>query len=79
MTAFIDGLIAGYGIAIPVGAIAILIIESALRHGIAVGFSAGGQCDCSCFSAVRSGITGRQRSGFAGHRGLRIVAAEGQG
>jgi arginine exporter protein ArgO len=41
MPVFITGLIAGYGIAIPVGAIAVLIIERALRDGFAQGFAAG--------------------------------------
>jgi arginine exporter protein ArgO len=41
MQAFIEGLLAGYGIAIPVGAIAILIINSGLRCGFATGFAAG--------------------------------------
>ncbi len=41
MTAFVDGLLAGYGIAIPVGAVAILIVNTALRHGFTSGFMAG--------------------------------------
>ena len=41
MTAFIEGALAGYGIAIPVGAIAILIIEISLRQGFRSGFMAG--------------------------------------
>ena len=41
MPAFIAGVIAGYGIAIPVGAIAILIVETGLRRGFRTGFSAG--------------------------------------
>jgi arginine exporter protein ArgO len=41
MPAFFEGVIAGYGIAIPVGAIAVLIIERALRAGFAQGFAAG--------------------------------------
>ena len=39
--AFWEGVLAGYGIAIPVGAIAILIIETGLRSGFRLGFSAG--------------------------------------
>jgi threonine/homoserine/homoserine lactone efflux protein len=38
---FIQGLIAGYGIAIPVGPIAILIIELGIREGFSVAFCAG--------------------------------------
>lgn len=41
MTPFIEGLIAGYGIAIPVGAIAILIVDMGLRCGFRIGFMAG--------------------------------------
>ena len=39
--AFWEGVLAGYGIAIPVGAIAVLIIEVALRRGFGLGFTAG--------------------------------------
>lgn len=38
---FWEGVLAGYGIAIPVGAIAILIIETGLRKGFKLGFAAG--------------------------------------
>ncbi len=41
MTAFWEGVLAGYGIAIPVGAIAILIVDIALRRGFPSGFMAG--------------------------------------
>ncbi len=41
MSAFWEGMVAGYGIAIPVGAIAILIVETALRQGFFTGFMAG--------------------------------------
>jgi threonine/homoserine/homoserine lactone efflux protein len=39
--AFWEGVLAGYGIAIPVGAIAVLIIETGLRRGFRLGFMAG--------------------------------------
>jgi threonine/homoserine/homoserine lactone efflux protein len=39
--AFWEGILAGYGIAIPVGAIAILIVDVGLRHGFGLGFMAG--------------------------------------
>jgi threonine/homoserine/homoserine lactone efflux protein len=39
--AFVDGLLAGYGIAIPVGAIAILIVDRSLRGSFGLGFMAG--------------------------------------
>jgi threonine/homoserine/homoserine lactone efflux protein len=41
LDAFLSGIIAGYGIAIPVGPIAILIIELGLSRGFRVAFSAG--------------------------------------
>jgi threonine/homoserine/homoserine lactone efflux protein len=41
MIHFLEGLIAGYGIAIPVGAVAILILSSSMRCGFKVGFMAG--------------------------------------
>lgn len=40
-SSLLAGVLAGYGIAIPVGAISILIIETALRRGFAAGFAAG--------------------------------------
>ena len=39
--AFWEGMLAGYGIAVPVGAIAVLIIDVGLRRGFTLGFSAG--------------------------------------
>lgn len=39
--AFLAGATAGYGIAIPVGAIAVLILETALRRGFRLGAAAG--------------------------------------
>ncbi len=41
MTPFIEGVLAGYGIAIPIGAIAILIIDAGMRRGFWIGFAAG--------------------------------------
>ena len=40
-SSFTAGILAGYGIAIPVGAIAILIVNTALRCGFRAGFMAG--------------------------------------
>ncbi len=39
--AFVAGVFAGYGVAVPVGAIAILIIEASTRRGFGLGASAG--------------------------------------
>jgi threonine/homoserine/homoserine lactone efflux protein len=41
MPPFVEGLLAGYGIAIPVGAVAILIVNTAMRCGFNTGFMAG--------------------------------------
>jgi threonine/homoserine/homoserine lactone efflux protein len=40
-SAFVAGIFAGYGVAIPVGAIAVLIIDTALRRGFVPGLAAG--------------------------------------
>jgi arginine exporter protein ArgO len=39
--AFLAGVVAGYGIAIPLGAIAVLIVEAGLRRGFRTGAAAG--------------------------------------
>jgi threonine/homoserine/homoserine lactone efflux protein len=41
LAAFVAGVIAGYGVAVPVGAIAVLIVDAALRRGLRVGLAAG--------------------------------------
>jgi arginine exporter protein ArgO len=41
LDALLQGVLAGYGIAIPVGAIAILIVDLGLRQGFWAGFAAG--------------------------------------
>ncbi len=41
MAPLVEGLIAGYGIAIPVGAIAILIVDMGMQCGFRIGFMAG--------------------------------------
>ena len=41
MAAFFEGVLAGYGIAVPVGAIAVLILNVSLRRGFLAGFMAG--------------------------------------
>ena len=41
MDAFLTGVLAGYGIAIPVGAIAVLIVDVGIRCGFRCAFSAG--------------------------------------
>jgi threonine/homoserine/homoserine lactone efflux protein len=39
--AFWEGVLAGYGIAVPVGAIAVLILDTGIRQGLAEGMRAG--------------------------------------
>ncbi|TAK12805.1 MAG: lysine transporter LysE [Anaerolineae bacterium] len=41
MTPFLNGVLAGLGIAIPVGAIGVLILETAMRRGLRYGLAAG--------------------------------------
>jgi threonine/homoserine/homoserine lactone efflux protein len=41
MEGFVSGLLAGYGIAIPVGAVSILIVTIGMRSGFRTGFMAG--------------------------------------
>jgi threonine/homoserine/homoserine lactone efflux protein len=41
MQGLVDGLLAGYGIAIPVGAVSILIMTTAMVRGFRTGFAAG--------------------------------------
>ncbi len=40
-TTFLAGIVAGYGIAIPIGAIGLLIIDAGIRHGLAIALAAG--------------------------------------
>ncbi len=39
--AFVSGVVAGYGIAIPVGAISVLIVDASIRHGFRTAAAAG--------------------------------------
>jgi arginine exporter protein ArgO len=57
--AFIAGIIAGYGVAIPVGAIAVLIVDASLRRGLRVGLAAGaGAATADGFYAGLAAIAG---------------------
>lgn len=52
MTAFWEGVIAGLGIAVPIGAIAILIVDMSMRRGFLPGFMAGAAtASVDCFFA----------------------------
>ena len=60
MDAFFQGILAGYGIAIPVGAIAILIVETGLRQGFWAGFAAGaGAATADLCYAVLAAVAGQ--------------------
>jgi threonine/homoserine/homoserine lactone efflux protein len=75
--AFLTGVAAGFGIAIPVGAIAILIIETAIRHGFAHAFVAGaGTATADLLYAVVAVIGGSAIVGVIGsvEEALRIVS-----
>lgn len=57
--AFVAGVLAGLGVAIPVGAIAVLIIETALRHGFRIGWAAGaGAATVDGFYALLAALFG---------------------
>lgn len=65
MHPFFEGVVAGYGIAIPVGAIAVLIIEISLRGGFWPGFFAGaGAASADIFYALIAAVTGTIVSSF---------------
>jgi threonine/homoserine/homoserine lactone efflux protein len=78
MEAFWEGALAGYGIAIPVGAIAILIIDLGLRRGFGLGFMAGAGAAAADFfyaslAALAGGALASTLAPFAG--GLRLASA----
>ena len=58
MDAFITGVAAGYGIAIPVGAIAILIMEVGIQRGFWPAFSAGAGAATADFSYAALAVLG---------------------
>lgn len=60
MDALLQGVLAGYGIAIPVGAIAVLIVELGLRQGFWAGFAAGaGTATADLVFATIAVVTGQ--------------------
>lgn len=77
MSPFLQGLLAGYGIAIPVGGIAVLIVDAALRRGFRRGvFAASGAATadlvCAVTVAVAGGVVARVLAPAAG--ALRIAS-----
>lgn len=78
MGAFLTGLVAGYGIAIPVGAIAVLIVEVGIRCGFRCAFFAGaGAATADFMYAGLATIGGAALAGVVQSvdRPLRIVSA----
>ena len=78
MDAFLQGVLAGYGIAIPVGAIAILIVELGLRQGFWAGFAAGaGAATADLVFATLAAVAGHAlASALAPYAGaLRLAGA----
>jgi len=78
MTPFWEGVLAGYGIAIPVGAIAVLIVDMGLRRGFGFAFMAGaGAATADFLYAGLAALAGEALSSalapFALH--LRIASA----
>ncbi len=59
MNAFLEGMVAGFGIAVPVGAIAILIIDTALQRGIWGGLpAAAGAASADLLYAALAALSG---------------------
>ena len=78
MEAFMTGVVAGFGIAIPVGAIAILILQTGIRQGFSSSFIAGaGAATADLFYASLAVIGGAALSGLVDRwdEPLRIVSA----
>lgn len=78
MEPFLTGVLAGYGIAIPVGAIAILIVDMGLKHGFRPAFFAGaGAATADFLYAGLAVIGGAALAGAVGavDDALRIISA----
>lgn len=78
MNSFVIGLLAGYGIAIPVGAVAILIFQTALTRGFVLGFFAGaGAATADLLYALLAALAGQALSNALAPYGntLKIVSA----
>ncbi len=59
MMDFVQGLVAGYGIAIPVGAVSVLIFTTGMRSGFATGFMAGaGAATADLIYATAASVAG---------------------
>ena len=59
MTPLLEGILAGYGIAIPVGAIVVLIVSAGMRCGFRTGFMAGaGAATADLLYALLASVAG---------------------
>lgn len=75
---FLTGVVAGYGIAIPVGAIAVLIIQTGITYGSRASFAAGaGAATADLLYATLAAIGGVTLSRLVGSfdRQARILSA----
>ncbi|MEO8349220.1 MAG: LysE family transporter [Acidobacteriota bacterium] len=80
MKPFVEGLLAGYGISIPLGGIAVLIVDVGLRKGFRRGFFAGAGAATADFLgafavAVAGGILGEALAPLSGT--LRVASGVG--
>jgi arginine exporter protein ArgO len=78
LTSAVAGALAGFGIAIPVGAIAVLIVTTAAARGAVVGFAAGaGTASADGIYASLAALFGAALSGVIAPwlTGLRVAAA----
>jgi threonine/homoserine/homoserine lactone efflux protein len=78
LSALLEGIIAGYGVAIPVGQIAVLIIDTALRGGFKPGFAAGaGAATADLIYALTAALAGAALAGLIGpyETPLRFISA----
>lgn len=78
MVSLWQGVLAGYAIAIPVGAIAILIVETALKYGFRSGFMAGaGAAAADFIYAALAALTGETLSEYLVPYNLSLRIASG--
>jgi threonine/homoserine/homoserine lactone efflux protein len=65
MSPFVEGILAGYGVAVPVGAVAILIVNTSIRCGFTIGFMAGaGAATADLLYAILASVAGTALTAF---------------
>ncbi len=65
MSPFVEGILAGYGVAVPVGAVAILIVNTSIRCGFTIGFMAGaGAATADLLYAILASVAGVALTAF---------------